>query len=159
MKGSKLIKKDAPYYIALSNAYAHLEEFSADPDPTNEVSNDCTKIGEAKQPSKFKSIAATRRQTRKQQYISDMKEDGLIDMYIVKAEDERTSLAKMSPRNKNHSDKANVKPSLLERGLGLGQTVATAARRLLQQVKKCGRKRVRFDGSCLCKHSAPATKR
>ena len=107
MKGSKLIKKPAPYYIALSNAYAHLEEFSSDSDPTHEVSNDndCTKIGEAKQPSKFKARAAVHRQTRKQQHILDMKEDGLIDMYIEKAEDERTSLAKLSPRNKNHSDK------------------------------------------------------
>ena len=128
MKGSKLIKKAAPYYIALSNAYAHLEEFSADPDPANEVSNDCTKIGEAKQPSKFKAMAAAHRKTRNQQYISDMNDNGIIDMWISKAEDERTSFAKMIPRNKNHSDKANVKPSLLERGLGLGQTVATAAR-------------------------------
>ena len=61
MKGSKLIKKAAPYYIDFSNAYAHLEEFSADSDPTNEVSNDYTKIGEAKQPSKFKAMAEARR--------------------------------------------------------------------------------------------------
>ena len=115
MKGSKLIKKAAPYYIALSNAYAHLEELSADSDPTHKVSNDkeCTKISAAKQPSKFKARAAVRRQTRKQQYILDMKEDGLMDMYIAKAEDERTSLAKLSQRNKNHSDKKNVTPSYL----------------------------------------------
>ena len=34
---------------------------------------------------------------------------------------------------------------MLERGVGLGQTVATAARRLIQQVKKGSTKRVRFD--------------
>ena len=112
VKGSKLSKSAAPYYIALSNAYAYLEEFSADSDPTHEISNDneCTKIGEAKQPSKFKARAAARRQTRKQQHILDMKDEGIINMYIDKAEDERTSLAELIPRNKNHSDKKNVTP-------------------------------------------------
>ena len=107
VKDSKLIKKAAPYYIALSNAYAYIEEFSADSDPTHKVSNDkeCTKMSVAKQLSKFKARAAARRQTRKQQHILDMKYEGLIDMYIDKAEDERTSLAKLSPHNKNHSDK------------------------------------------------------
>ena len=87
VKGSRLIKTAAPYYIALSNAYAHLEEFSADSDPTNKVSNNCTKISEAKQPSKFKARAAARKKTRKQQYISDMNDNGLIDIYISQAED------------------------------------------------------------------------
>ena len=75
VKGSKLIEKAAPYYIALSNAYAYLEEFSADSDPTHKVSNDkkCTKLSAAKQPSKFKAKAAARRQTRKEQHILDMK--------------------------------------------------------------------------------------
>ena len=87
VKGSKLIKKAAPYYIALSNAYAYLEELSADSDPTHKVSNDkeCTKISAAKQPSKFKARAAARRHTRKQQHILDMKDEGIIDMYIDKA--------------------------------------------------------------------------
>ena len=91
-------------------------------------------------------MASARKKTRKQQYISEMNDNGIIDMWISKAEDERTSIAKMIPRNKNHSDKANVKPSFLERGLGIGQTVGTAARRLFQQVKKGSTKRVRFSG-------------
>ena len=107
VKASKLIKSTAPYYISLSNAYTYLEEFSADSEPTHKVSNDkkCTKISAAKQPSKFKARAVARIETRHEQHILDMKEEGLIDMYIDKAEDERSSLAKMIPHNKTHSDK------------------------------------------------------
>ena len=80
VKGSKLIKKTAPYYIELSNAYAHLEEFSADSDPANKESKNETKTVTAKQLSKFKAQAAARRTTQKQQYIADMNNNGIIDM-------------------------------------------------------------------------------
>ena len=132
VKGSKIIKQAAPYYVELSNAYTHLEEFSADSGPTNNENNINTKIGEAKQASNFKAKAAARRKTRKQQYSADMNDNEIINMWISKTEDERTSRAKRNLRNKNHLDKTNVKPTMLERGLGLGHTVATAARRLFQ---------------------------
>ena len=55
VKGSKITKKAAPYYIELSNAYANLEKFSDDPCPTNTITNYITKTGVAKQPSNIKS--------------------------------------------------------------------------------------------------------
>ena len=95
MKGSKIKKKTALYYIHLSNAYARLEEFSDDPDPQPKVSksknNDETKtVAPPKQSSTFKAQAAARKRTRKQQYIKNMNDNGVIDMYISKAEDDKT---------------------------------------------------------------------
>ena len=48
VKGSKITKKAAPYYLELSNAYANLEKFLADPVPTNTINNFITKTGVAK---------------------------------------------------------------------------------------------------------------
>ena len=59
-------------------------------------------------------------------------------------EDERTATAKNEQQRKWHSDKTSVKPSILEKGRGMGMTVATAARRLVQQIKRGRTKRVRF---------------
>ena len=73
-----------------------------------------------------------------------MNDDGIIDWYISKVEDERTSISKREQQRKRHSDKTSVKQSILEKERGIGQTVATAARRLLQQIKKGSTKRVRF---------------
>ena len=117
----------------------------ADSDPAIEVSKDDNKTIAPKQPSKFKAQAAARKTTRKQKYIKDMNDNGIIDMWISKAEDERTAMAKTSTRSKNHSDKRHEKPSLLEKGFGLGRTVATAARRLFQQMKRGSTKTVRFE--------------
>ena len=61
VKGSKITKKAAPYYVELSNAYANLEQFSDDLGPTNNINNLLTKICVAKQPSNFKIKAEARR--------------------------------------------------------------------------------------------------
>ena len=73
-----------------------------------------------------------------------MNDDGIIDLYISKVEYERTSIAKREQQRKRHSEKTSVKPSIIEKGRVIGQTLETAARRLLQQIKKGSTKRVRF---------------
>ena len=74
-----------------------------------------------------------------------MNDDGIIDWYIAKVEDERTSIAKREQHRKRHLDETSVKLSILEKGKGIGQTVATVARRLFQQIKKGITKIVRFE--------------
>ena len=94
VKGSKITKKAAPYYVELSNAYANLEKFSDDPGQTNTINNLITKTGVAKQPSNFKIKAEARRKTRKEKYIEELNDDDIIDLYIPNVEDGRTSIAK-----------------------------------------------------------------
>ena len=115
VKGSKINKKSAPYYVELSNTYANLEKLSDDPGPTNTINNFITKTGVAKQPSNFKIKAEARRKTRKEKYIEELNDDGVIDWYIAKVEDERTSIAKREQHRKQHLEKTSVKPSILEK--------------------------------------------
>ena len=144
VKGSKITKKAAPYYVELSNAYANLEKFSDDLGPTNTIDNLITKTGVAKQSNNFKIREEARRKTRKEKYIEELNDDVIIDWYIAKVEDERTSIEKRKQQRKRHSEKTSVKPSILERERGINQTVATATRRLFQQIKKGSTKRVKF---------------
>ena len=105
VKGSKITKKAAPYYVELSNAYANLEKFSDDPGQTNTINNLITKTGVAKQPRYFKIKAEARQKTRKDKYIEELDDNGIIDWYIAKVEDERTYIAKREQQRKRHSDK------------------------------------------------------
>lgn len=75
-----------------------------------------------------------------------MIDDGILDMWISKTEDELTARAKQEQQNKNHSDKSNVKPTMVEKGRGIGQTVATSARQLFRQVAKDRTRSIRFAG-------------
>ena len=73
-----------------------------------------------------------------------MNDDGIIDWYIAKVEDEKTSIAKREQYRKRHLDKTSVKQSILEKGKGIEQTVATAALQMFQQINKGSTKRLRF---------------
>ena len=53
-------------------------------------------------------------------YIASMNDNGLVDMYINLAEDERTATAKAGPRNKRHSDKISAKSTLSQKGWAAG---------------------------------------
>ena len=132
VKGSKITKKSAPYYLELSNSYATLGKFSVNPSPTynNIKSNN----------SVLKAKAAARHESK-------TNDDGIIDRYINLAEDERTAIAKNKGRNAQHPDKKTPRPTTWEKGLGLGSTVATAARRLFNQIKQQSKQRVRFANS------------
>ena len=96
-RGNKISKKVAPYYVHLSNAYAQLEEFLAElsPPPSEDKTSTTTKTSDqTKHQSKFKLKAERHRQTKFTKYMNKMKDEGIIDLYITKAEDERTSIAK-----------------------------------------------------------------
>ena len=147
MKGSKITKKAAPYYLELSNSYATLGKFSANPIPTN--LNITRRTNNSASPpdsnhSVFKAKAAARHKGRTAAYIAAMNDDGIIDRYINLAEDERTAIEKKKGRKAQHSDKAAVRRTIWEKGRGLGSAVATAARRLCKQIKEGSKKRVQF---------------
>ena len=74
-----------------------------------------------------------------------MHDNGIIDLFISKVEDEKTSLAKTLQQKHTHSDKVVVQLSVIEKGKRFGQTVATAARRLFWQIQKGSTKRVQFS--------------
>ena len=71
VKGSKITKKAAPYYVELSNAYANLDKLSDDPGPTNTINNIITKTGVAKQPSNSKLKAEARRKQGKRNKLNN----------------------------------------------------------------------------------------
>ena len=70
--------------------------------------------------STFKIKAAARRKSKTAAYIAAMNDAGIIDLHINQAEDEQTAMAKKTGRGKHHSDKKSIKPSVLEKGWGLG---------------------------------------
>ena len=80
----------------------------------------------------LKAKAATRHESKTAACIAAMNDDGIIDRYINLAEDKRTAIAKGKGRNTQHSDKKTSSPTTWEKGLGLGSTVALAARRLFK---------------------------
>ena len=139
VKGSKITKKAAPYYLELSNSYATLDKFSANPGPISikikRCANNSMSLPKQEQ-SVFKAKAAARHESKTVAYIAAMNDEGIIDRYINLAEDERTSNAKSEGRNIQHSDKKVTRPTTWEKGMGLGSTVATAARRLFKQIKQ-----------------------
>ena len=150
VKGSKITKKADPYYLELSNSYATLGKFSANPGPINSnikrCANNSTSLPKPND-SVFKAKAAARHESKTAAYIAAMNDDGIIDQYINLAEDERTSIAKNKGRNIQHSDKKTSRPTTWEKGLGLVSTVATAACRLFKQIKQQSKQRVRFSSS------------
>ena len=77
--------------------------------------------------------------------MSKMNNDGIINLYITKAEDERTAITKQDFKNArritidtSHADnhQTKSKPALLQRGNNVGYALATIVRRL---VRKCTR--------------------
>ena len=61
-----------------------------------------------KQPSNFKLKAEARQKTRKEKYIEELNDNRIIDWYIAKVEDERTSIAKREQQRKRHFGKKQV---------------------------------------------------
>ena len=96
-RGNKITKNVAPYYVQLSNAYAQLEELSVDlspPPPEHKIGTTIKTNNRTKHQSKFKVKADPRRQTKFTNYMNKMKDEGIIDLYITKAEYERTAIEK-----------------------------------------------------------------
>ena len=89
-RGNKITKKYAPYYVHLSNAYAQLDKFSeylSPPTPEHKTSKPSNNNDQNKHQSKFRLKAQRRRQTKFTKYIHKMKDEGILDLYIAKAED------------------------------------------------------------------------
>ena len=130
VKGSKITKKAAPYYLELSNSYATLRKFSANSGPINiNIKRRATNSTLPPKPegSVFRAKVAARHRSSTAAYITAMNNDGIIDRCINVAEGERTATEKSRDRKAWRSDKATVKPTAWEKGRGLGSTVATAA--------------------------------
>ena len=81
-----------------------------------------------------------------------MNDDGIIDLYITKAEDERTSIAKQDFKNVRritidaaHSANNQIKskPALLQKGKNVGYALATIVRRLVHKFTR-DNQQVRF---------------
>ena len=92
-----------PCFIRLSNAYALLPAFSADPpDPTVTNGTAPPATNPISIPSKFKRKAAKRYLARQLKRQVNAEEDTVIDEYITWTEDERTALAKWDTTNPRH---------------------------------------------------------
>ena len=86
-----------PNYVHLSNAYAQLQQLSEDQSPpthSNKTSTPSKAKDQTKHQRTFKLMAERRRQTKFTTYIYKMKDEGIIEAYITKAEDERTAMSK-----------------------------------------------------------------
>ena len=72
----------------------------ADPNPPPQTIKTpiCTAAVPAGTKSKFKLKAARRRQTRLEKYTASMNDNSIINMYINKAEDERTVIVTITSR-------------------------------------------------------------
>ena len=150
VKGSKITKETAPYYLELSNSYATLGKFSANPGPTNinikrHTNNSMSPLKSNN--SVFKAKAAVRHKSRTAAYTATINNEGIIDRCINLAEDERTAIEKSKGRKDQYSDKATPRPTTWGKGRGLGSMVATSARRLFKQIKQGSKQRVRFSTS------------
>ena len=118
VKGSKITKKAAPYYLELSNSYATLGKFSANPGPTN--INIKQRADNSASPPKsdnsvFKAKAAARHKSRTAACIAAIDNGGIIDRYINLAEDERTAIMKSKGRKIQHSNKATTRRTIWEK--------------------------------------------
>ena len=158
-RGNKITKEVAPYYVHLSKAYANIAKFSADPGPPPEDNTQktetktTTETSANKHQSNFKLKAARRLQYKISTYMSKMNDDGIIDLYIIKAEDERTAIAKQDFKNTrritidaahaaNHQTKS--KPALLQQGKNVGYSLATTVHRMVRKVTR-NNQQVRFS--------------
>ena len=110
IRGSKITKITKPYYVQLSNAYAKLEQFSADSDPPPIQKTTLQQQKIPKQPSNFKRRVKEKKNTRKQNYIKEMHDNGILNLFISKVEHEKTSIAKNLQQKETHSDKVVVRP-------------------------------------------------
>ena len=83
-------------------AYAQSEQFSADLSPTTPEHKTSTTINtndRNNHQSKFRLKAERGRQTKFTKYVHKMKDEGIIDLYITKAEDKRTAIAKQDRKD------------------------------------------------------------
>ena len=101
IKGSKITKKSAPYYTKLSNAYARLEEFPENPGQPSENQTKNQRVL-PKHQSTFKIKAAHSFQKTFEAYMSKMNDNYIINLYINKAEDEHTVMAKKLHEREAH---------------------------------------------------------
>ena len=142
IKGSKITKTYAPYYTTLSNAYYQIEEFSENPGPPLETQ---TKIQRVlpKHHITFKIKAAHSFQKTFEAYMSKMNDNYIINLYIKKAEDERTVMAKNNSMNVRritidaahaYTSKPNPKHDLVQQGKNFGYALSTTVRRLVQKL-------------------------
>ena len=83
--------------------------------------------------STFKVKAARRRLNKLNKYMAAMNDNGIIDFYGNKAEDERTTMAKNDASNVRcvsidaaHSVSWRAAPSILQRGKNTGYAPSTA---------------------------------
>ncbi len=133
-----------PFYIKISNAYASLPQYAADPPPFNEttITNNKPQSPNTQQynsvPSTFKCKARRRFLARQQRRQFNADEDKFLDNQITWAEDIRTHAAKTQQTKHslaiNHSHKIfNHKPkSILHNGRNAGYAFATAIKRTAQ---------------------------
>ena len=149
VKGSK-VKPTACYYIEISNAYSLLSELLADSGPPSNEKTIVPTAALSDTRSKFKQKAAQCRVTRTEIYLSNMNDNGILDIYINKVENERTFMTKnyLSNRRKVTIDEEHMapnrkEPKLLQRGNNAGYTLITAVRRIVRKITK-EEKRVRF---------------
>ena len=101
-KKSKITKKAYPYYIELGKSYSELAEFLATSDPPPQTSKATTKYNTipTNSSSVFKMKATRRRQSMLSMYIESMNDNGILNMYVNKAEYERTIMAKNNSHDK-----------------------------------------------------------
>ena len=99
---------------------------------------------------KFKKKAAQCRITRAEIYLENMNDNGIIVMYINKAEDECTVMVKNYFSNRRrvtiyeaHTAPNRKESTLLQRGKNSGYALSIAARRIVCKITK-GEKRFRF---------------
>ena len=144
-RGNKITKKVVPYYVHLSNAYAQLEKLSADlipPPPEHKTSTTIKTNDRTKHRSKFKLKAERRRHTKFTKYMNKIKDEGIINLYITKAENERTAIAKQNFKDAMRitidtaladSHQSKAKPQLLQQDKNIGYVLATTVCKLVHK--------------------------
>ena len=74
--------------------------------------------------------------------MSKINDDGIIDLYITKSEDERTAIAKQDFKNVRRitinsahtsNNQIKSKPELLQQGKKVGYALATTVRRMVRK--------------------------
>ena len=135
---NKTLTKAAPY-IALSNAYATLPQYAADPPPLDESNTPKTNKQIQRFASKFKRKAERRflaRQAKRDQAAAD---DEFLDQQITWAEDERTDMAKNNINDKrrttidqHHCIRKSKPTSILQTSRNFGYAFATGIKRAVQ---------------------------
>ena len=112
VKGSKITKKAAPYYLELSNSYATLGKFSVNPGPININIKQCAGNSTSLPKSnniEFKAKAAAKHESKTAAYIAAMNDDGSIDRYINLAKTrgqplQRTRAGTPTTQTRRHQD-------------------------------------------------------